>query len=101
MSEIVPNHPPKVTDLLPRRSSGISRKALPPARVVATAALAAGAIGLAIARYRVRYNFENKVVVITGGSRGLGLVLARELAARGASLGLMARDALELARARR
>lgn len=101
MREIFPNDHPKITDLLARRSSGISRKALPSARVVATAALAAGAIGLAIARYRARYNFENKVVVVTGGSRGLGLVLARELAARGASLGLMARDALELARARR
>jgi NAD(P)-dependent dehydrogenase (short-subunit alcohol dehydrogenase family) len=41
------------------------------------------------------------VVLITGGSRGLGLVLARELAARGASLGLLARDGIELARARR
>ena len=40
-------------------------------------------------------------MVITGGSRGLGLVLARELASRGASLGLLARDAIELARARR
>jgi NAD(P)-dependent dehydrogenase (short-subunit alcohol dehydrogenase family) len=63
--------------------------------------VAAGAVGLAVARYRSRYNFENKVVVITGGSRGLGLVLARELASRGASLGLLARDAIELARARR
>jgi NAD(P)-dependent dehydrogenase (short-subunit alcohol dehydrogenase family) len=69
--------------------------------VLATAALAAGAIGFVIARYRTHYTFENKVAVVTGGSRGLGLVLARELAARGASLGLMARDALELARARR
>ena len=65
-------------------------------------AVAAGAIGLAIAaRYRARYDFANRVVVITGGSRGLGLVLARELASRGASLGLLARDAIELARARR
>ena len=59
-------------------------------------------MGFAVAtRYRRRYTFENKVVVVTGGSRGLGLVLARELASRGASLGLMARDAIELARARR
>src|SRR5918993_738195 len=102
MSEILPNDHPPVADLLLRRASGKPRKALPSPRVLATAALAAGAIGLAIAaRYRARYDFANKVVVITGGSRGLGLVLARELASHGASLGLMARDALELARARR
>lgn len=102
MREIFPIKRPPVTDLFSRRTSGSSRKTLPSARVLATAALAAGAVGLAIvARYRSRYTFDNKVVVITGGSRGLGLVLARELASRGASLGLMARDALELARARR
>jgi NAD(P)-dependent dehydrogenase (short-subunit alcohol dehydrogenase family) len=102
MSETLPNDYPSDTDLFSRRASGISRKALPSVRVLATAALATGAIGLAIAaRYRARYDFANKVVVITGGSRGLGLVLARELASRGASLGLMARDAIELARARR
>jgi short-subunit dehydrogenase len=35
--------------------------------------------------------------MITGGSRGLGLVMARQLAAEGASLTLIARDADELA----
>src|SRR5688572_21192001 len=100
MSETLPNDHPAITDLLSRSTSGISRKALPSRRVLAAAAFAAGAIGLAIAaRYRARYDFANKVVVVTGGSRGLGLVLARELALRGASLGLMARDAIELARA--
>ena len=39
------------------------------------------------------------MVVITGGSRGLGLVLARELADEGARLLLLARDEDELARA--
>jgi NAD(P)-dependent dehydrogenase (short-subunit alcohol dehydrogenase family) len=38
--------------------------------------------------------------VITGGSRGLGLVLARRFAAEGARLCLMARDVGELERAR-
>ncbi len=36
--------------------------------------------------------FRNKVVVITGGSRGLGLVLARQFAAEGAKLAICARD---------
>ena len=64
--------------------------------------MAAVAAGLAVAsRYRRRYTYENKVVVITGGSRGLGLVMARQLASQGAMVALLARDALELARARR
>jgi NAD(P)-dependent dehydrogenase (short-subunit alcohol dehydrogenase family) len=46
-------------------------------------------------------DFGGKSVVIFGGSRGLGLVLARELAGEGARLTLIARDADELDRARR
>lgn len=45
-------------------------------------------------------SFRGQSVVITGGSRGLGLALAHELAAEGARLTLLARDAAELARAR-
>jgi short-subunit dehydrogenase len=48
---------------------------------------------------RPRYDFRGRNVLITGGSRGLGLVMARQLAVRGARLGLMARDEVELFRA--
>ena len=48
---------------------------------------------------RNRYSFRGQSVVITGGSRGLGLVMARELADEGARLTLLARDAAELDRA--
>lgn len=43
------------------------------------------------------YDFRGKVVVLTGGSRGLGLVLARRLAEEGARLAICARDMEELA----
>jgi NAD(P)-dependent dehydrogenase (short-subunit alcohol dehydrogenase family) len=51
-------------------------------------------------RARRAISFDSKSVVIVGGSRGLGLVMARELADEGASLVLVARDAEELERAR-
>jgi NAD(P)-dependent dehydrogenase (short-subunit alcohol dehydrogenase family) len=50
-------------------------------------------------RRRSSYDFAGKSVVITGGSRGLGLTLARELADDGARVTLVARDDAELARA--
>jgi NAD(P)-dependent dehydrogenase (short-subunit alcohol dehydrogenase family) len=49
---------------------------------------------------RRRYSYDGKVVLITGGSRGLGLVLARELAERGAKIAICARDRAELQRAK-
>lgn len=62
-------------------------------------ALLAG--GAALAGYllsRTRYwtGFAGRVVLITGGSRGLGLLLARGFAARGARVAICARDAREL-----
>ena len=48
---------------------------------------------------RSRRSFQGRVAVITGGSRGLGLAMAFELAREGALLHLLARDAEELERA--
>jgi NAD(P)-dependent dehydrogenase (short-subunit alcohol dehydrogenase family) len=45
-------------------------------------------------------NFKGQSVVITGGSGGLGLAVAQVLAAEGAKLTLLARDAQELEHAR-
>jgi NAD(P)-dependent dehydrogenase (short-subunit alcohol dehydrogenase family) len=59
-------------------------------------------IGWLIARLvrSARYPLHDKVVVITGGSRGLGLVLARHICARGGHVALIARDPHELTRAK-
>jgi NAD(P)-dependent dehydrogenase (short-subunit alcohol dehydrogenase family) len=46
------------------------------------------------------YTLAGKTVVITGGSRGLGLALAREVAAQGAKVVICGRDADSLERAR-
>ncbi|MFD2515279.1 SDR family NAD(P)-dependent oxidoreductase [Pontibacter locisalis] len=66
--------------------------------------LAAGAGALlaakAVSRSLNSFNFSGKVVLITGGSRGLGLVMARQLAAEGARLVLCSRDNIELEDAR-
>jgi short-subunit dehydrogenase len=53
----------------------------------------------ALVRARRRFNFEGRTVLITGGSRGLGLVMARQLAYEGARLGILSRDTAELERA--
>jgi NAD(P)-dependent dehydrogenase (short-subunit alcohol dehydrogenase family) len=53
-----------------------------------------------LARARLRISFEGRVVVVTGGSRGLGLVMARMLVDEGARVVVLARDLSELQRAR-
>jgi short-subunit dehydrogenase len=47
-----------------------------------------------------RYSLRDKVVLISGGSRGLGLAIAREICARGGKVVLLARDLDELSRAK-
>lgn len=65
------------------------------------AAVAAGYVAWRILRVGRRFDFRQASVLITGGSRGLGLELARLFAAEGAKLTLLARDPEELERARR
>jgi NAD(P)-dependent dehydrogenase (short-subunit alcohol dehydrogenase family) len=70
-------------------------------------ALAAAGAGAALAAREVArrgraqaYDLRGKTVLIAGGSRGLGLALAREFARAGARLTLAARDPATLERAR-
>jgi NAD(P)-dependent dehydrogenase (short-subunit alcohol dehydrogenase family) len=73
-----------------------------PSLPVAIGAAALGAWTIfRVFRARRRISFRDRVVVISGGSRGLGLVLARELAAEGARLVLLARTVSDLDTARR
>src|SRR5436189_2972846 len=46
-----------------------------------------------------RYPLREKVVLITGGARGIGFVLARHICAHGGNVAVIARDHEELARA--
>lgn len=68
-------------------------------------AIAAGAAyaGLAFSRAIVRrcrdFDWRDKRVIITGGSRGLGLVIARQLADQGARIAITARSENQLANA--
>jgi len=60
-------------------------------------AVATGALLLkSTLNHFVDYDLRDKTVLITGGSRGLGLVMAREFAREGARLALCARDEEEL-----
>src|SRR6476620_2760708 len=47
-----------------------------------------------------QYTLRDKVAIISGGSRGLGLVLARHICNQGGKVALLARDREELARAK-
>jgi len=47
-----------------------------------------------------RFDLRGKVAVVTGGTRGLGLVLTRQLIERGAAVAICSRDQAEVDRAR-
>jgi NAD(P)-dependent dehydrogenase (short-subunit alcohol dehydrogenase family) len=71
------------------------------------AGLAAGGMVMAAAlaaearRARRAVELDGQAALVTGGSRGLGLLIARELGRHGARVMLMARDQAELDRAER
>src|ERR1041384_1424909 len=69
--------------------------------IIKLTALGAGVYALKSAfSHFFEYDLKDKTVLITGGSRGLGLVMAREFAREGSRLVLCARDEQELDQAR-
>jgi NAD(P)-dependent dehydrogenase (short-subunit alcohol dehydrogenase family) len=65
-----------------------------------TAAAAAMLTAKSLLNQRKIYDLKDRVILITGGSRGLGLVLARAFANEGAKIVVCARDESELRQAR-
>lgn len=69
----------------------------------AIAAVGISAVGAlvaqAVVRQRRHYDLADRTAIVTGGSRGIGLWIARELVDRGARVTICARDAQELAAA--
>jgi NAD(P)-dependent dehydrogenase (short-subunit alcohol dehydrogenase family) len=63
-------------------------------------AAGAGLFLLTRAQAIMPYELRSKIALITGGSRGLGLVLARHLVSAGAKVAICARDEEELERAK-
>ncbi len=66
----------------------------------AVAGVGAARAARAAIRRRRALDLAGKTVIVTGGSRGLGLVLARQLVAQQARVAICARNAEELQRAR-
>src|SRR5438132_2514034 len=69
-------------------------------RFLALLGLGAGLAAREYAYRRGAIDLHSRVVLITGGSRGLGLAMAQEFAREGASIAICARDAAELERAK-
>ena len=67
--------------------------------LVTALGLGAGCLSLEYLRRRTWLHLRRKIVLITGGSRGLGLAMAREFGSRGAIVAICARDGRELERA--
>jgi short-subunit dehydrogenase len=71
----------------------------PSARLLAGASAVTAAWFAAGRLTRMEYTFRHRTVVITGGTRGLGLAMAREFVDEGARLWLIARSTDELSSA--
>ena len=58
-------------------------------------------LGRALIRHHRKWELRGRTILVTGGSRGLGFLVARELLREGAQVAICARDADTLSRAQR
>lgn len=79
-----------------RSGNGLSQITRSPLLGWAAAGAAAFFLSRALVRRARRFDFQGRNILITGGSRGLGLVMARQLVQQGARVAICARDANEL-----
>jgi len=86
----------QLSQVLGRRGA----KAWPWAALVAGSAAGLALVSAIRARRSGRYELRDRVAVVTGGSRGLGFLVAEELARAGCRVVICARDPRELALAR-
>jgi NAD(P)-dependent dehydrogenase (short-subunit alcohol dehydrogenase family) len=68
-------------------------------KLVTSAGIAGAATMFLLSRKKKRYGLAGKTVLITGGSRGLGLAMAREFCREGSRVAICARDSAEIERA--
>lgn len=98
MSELNPRTHPDAYEKL--RALGEKERQLQRTSQMITGSFLLGlGLGLMMRTRRSRGQFRGKTVLVTGGSRGLGLQLVREFASRGARVVFCARHADEIARA--
>jgi len=71
------------------------------ALLIAGGVLVGAAFAAEARRARQGVDLKGRIALVTGGSRGLGLLIARELGEQGAKVVLLARDRAELERAER
>ena len=82
-----------------RRSAPLTQIATDP-RLWAVAGALATAGGRALGRWLTDFDLRDRTILITGGTRGLGLELARQAGLAGARVAICGRDSDTLARAR-
>src|SRR5215510_777525 len=83
----------------PRSTTPLQQVATDP-RVWAVAGALATAGGRALGQWLTRFDLRDRTILITGGTRGLGLELARQAGLAGARVAICGRDSDTLARAR-
>ncbi len=79
-----------------RQLSALTRRHKYKAATITVASIGAACLAHTALQRRKEFDLREKVILITGGSRGLGLIMAREFLRAGAKIAICARDVAEL-----